>query len=181
MRNAKNGQWWLDNNHFSLANNSAAYTEKPDIEIFLKEWLSLIESKSGERGIFNRVSATKKAESNGRRKVEGFPLGTNPCIAGESLLQVRLDGKDEIICIDNLVSIFNKFENVEIKTLKNNNDIYSKITSASLTKKNANLLEIIDEESGKSIKCTPDHLILTKNRGWVAAQNLLQNDVLFIS
>ena len=79
MRNAKNGQWWMDNPQRTLSNNSVAYTEKPDIEIFIKEWLTLIESKSGERGIFNRVSATKKALSTGRRKVEGFNLGTNPC------------------------------------------------------------------------------------------------------
>ena len=73
------GQWWIGNPQRALANNSSAYTEKPDIEIFLKEWLSLIESKSGERGIFNRVSATKKAASTGRRKTEGVSFGTNPC------------------------------------------------------------------------------------------------------
>jgi len=79
MRNAKNGQWWIENPQRALSNNSVAYTEKPEIEIFIKEWLTLIESKSGERGIFNRVSATKKAASTGRRKVEGVQLGTNPC------------------------------------------------------------------------------------------------------
>ena len=52
MRNAKNGQWWENNVQRALANNSVAYTEKPDIGIFMKEWLSLYESKSGERGIF---------------------------------------------------------------------------------------------------------------------------------
>jgi ribonucleoside-diphosphate reductase alpha chain len=79
MRNAKTGQWWVGSPQRALANNSSAYTEKPEIEIFLKEWLTLIESKSGERGIFNRVSATKKAASTGRRKTEGIALGTNPC------------------------------------------------------------------------------------------------------
>jgi ribonucleoside-diphosphate reductase alpha chain len=79
MRNAKNGQWWMSNPQRALANNSAAYTEKPEIEIFLKEWLTLIESKSGERGIFNRVSANKKIASTGRRKVDGYQFGTNPC------------------------------------------------------------------------------------------------------
>lgn len=79
MRNAKNGQWWISSPQRALANNSAAYTEKPEIEIFLKEWLTLIESKSGERGIFNRVSANKKIASTGRRKVDGYQFGTNPC------------------------------------------------------------------------------------------------------
>ena len=45
-----------------LANNSVAYTEKPDMEVFMEEWLSLVKSKSGERGIFNRVASQKQAE-----------------------------------------------------------------------------------------------------------------------
>ena len=84
MRNAKNGQWWVEQPQRALANNSVAYTEKPDIEMFIKEWLSLIESKSGERGVFNRVSVQKKASQNGRRKSELVIL-TNPC--GEILLR----------------------------------------------------------------------------------------------
>lgn len=79
MRNAKNGQWWVDYNHRKLANNSVAYTERPDYEVFLKEWFTLYESKSGERGLFNRVAATKKAKENGRRKTDGVAFGTNPC------------------------------------------------------------------------------------------------------
>lgn len=85
MRNAKTGAWWEDNVQRALANNSVAYTELPDIGIFIKEWLSLYESKSGERGIFNRVSAKSKAESNGRRETDGYEYGTNPC--GEIILR----------------------------------------------------------------------------------------------
>jgi ribonucleoside-diphosphate reductase alpha chain len=85
MRGAKNGSWWDTEGQRALANNSAAYTEKPDIGIFMKEWLSLYESKSGERGIFNRVSAIKKARENGRREFEGHHFGTNPC--GEIILR----------------------------------------------------------------------------------------------
>jgi len=62
-----------------LANNSACYTEKPDIGIFMSEWKALYESKSGERGIFNRESSVKMAARNGRRKTEGWEFGTNPC------------------------------------------------------------------------------------------------------
>ena len=61
MRHAKSGQWWNENAQRALANNSACYTEKPDMGIFMDEWKSLYESKSGERGIFNRESANKKA------------------------------------------------------------------------------------------------------------------------
>ena len=87
MRNAKNGAWWEDNVQRALANNSVAYTEKPDVGIFLKEWGTLYESKSGERGLFNRVAATKKATSNGRRDVDGHDFGTNPC--GEIILRSK--------------------------------------------------------------------------------------------
>ena len=78
MRMAKSGEWWVDNPQRALANNSVCYTEKPDIGIFMKEWLSLYESKSGERGIFNRISAKEKASSNNRRNGE-IDFGTNPC------------------------------------------------------------------------------------------------------
>ncbi len=84
MRVAKSGQWWVDNGQRALANNSAAYTEKPDMEIFLEEWLALIQSKSGERGIFNRVAAKKKAAEFDRRD-PNHEFGTNPC--GEIILR----------------------------------------------------------------------------------------------
>lgn len=67
MRHAKSGQWWEHNPEFALSNNSVAYTEKPDAETFLREWVALIESKSGERGIFNREASCKQADKNGRR------------------------------------------------------------------------------------------------------------------
>ena len=79
MRHAKAGQWWNTEGQRALANNSAAYKETPDIGIFMDEWKALYDSKSGERGIFNRESATKQAERNGRRKTEGYDFGTNPC------------------------------------------------------------------------------------------------------
>ena len=86
MRVAKSGQWWVDNKQRALANNSAAYTEKPDVGIFMDEWKSLYDSKSGERGIFNRESAKKIAAKNGRRDVD-YDFGTNPC--SEIILRSR--------------------------------------------------------------------------------------------
>ena len=79
MRHAKSGQWWEQNAQRALANNSACYTEKPDIGIFMDEWKALYDSKSGERGIFNRESANKMASKNGRRTIDGHEFGTNPC------------------------------------------------------------------------------------------------------
>ena len=78
MRAAKHGQWWEQNPQRALANNSACYSEKPDIGVFMDEWKALYESKSGERGIFNRESAVKMAERSGRRDVN-HEFGTNPC------------------------------------------------------------------------------------------------------
>jgi len=78
MRKAKYGQWWDQDPQRALANNSVCYTEKPDLNIFMKEWRSLYESKSGERGIFSRPAATRAAERSGRRDTE-HDFGTNPC------------------------------------------------------------------------------------------------------
>lgn len=78
MRHAKSGQWWVETPEMGLANNSVSYTEKPDIGIFMQEWLALYESKSGERGIFNREAAKNKAAENGRRDTN-HEFGTNPC------------------------------------------------------------------------------------------------------
>ncbi len=78
MRHAKSGEWWKDNPQRALANNSVCYTEKPDIGIFMKEWMSLYESKSGERGIYSRDASSAQAARNGRRAEYG-DYGTNPC------------------------------------------------------------------------------------------------------
>ena len=78
MRHAKSGQWWENEGQRALANNSVAYTEKPDMETFMREWTALVESKSGERGIFSREAADKHVGRNGRRET-GREWGTNPC------------------------------------------------------------------------------------------------------
>jgi ribonucleoside-diphosphate reductase alpha chain len=78
MRHAKSGNWWENAGHRALSNNSVSYTEKPDMETFLREWTALVESKSGERGIFNRQASKKQANKNGRRNSD-WEFGTNPC------------------------------------------------------------------------------------------------------
>lgn len=78
MRKAKMGEWWVNEGQRRLSNNSIAYTEKPEVGAFMQEWLSLYDSKSGERGIFNRVASQKQAAKNGRR-VFDVDFGTNPC------------------------------------------------------------------------------------------------------
>ena len=78
MRHAKSGAWWENNPQRALANNSVSYTEKPDAMSFMREWMALVESGSGERGIFNRQAAKKQAAKNGRRDAN-HEFGTNPC------------------------------------------------------------------------------------------------------
>lgn len=78
MRGAKSGEFWLANPQRQLSNNSVAYTEKPDITTFMKEWLSLVESKTGERGIFNREGCDFIVNKTGRRE-SGYEWLCNPC------------------------------------------------------------------------------------------------------
>jgi ribonucleoside-triphosphate reductase (thioredoxin) len=78
LRHAKSGNWWLDNNQRALANISAVYEEKPDMETFMREWFALHASRSGERGIFSR-QASQKAAAKYERRSPDIDYGTNPC------------------------------------------------------------------------------------------------------
>ena len=114
IRSAKTGDWLSTNPERALANNSVAYTEKPDSGMFMKEWLSLYESKSGERGIFNRASAKAKAAENGRRDAD-WDFGTNPC--SEIILRPnQFCNLTEVVCrsADTMISLLRK---VRIATL----------------------------------------------------------------
>jgi ribonucleoside-triphosphate reductase len=85
LRYAKTGQWWMEEPHRALSNNSAVYTERPDIGLFMKEWISLYDSKSGERGIVNRHAAQRKVKTLGDRRDPNKEFGCNPC--GEIILR----------------------------------------------------------------------------------------------
>lgn len=78
LRNAKSGQWWLADPQRALSNNSAVYEHKPDMDTFMKEWFSLVRSRSGERGIFSRAASQRVAARYERRDPE-LDYGTNPC------------------------------------------------------------------------------------------------------
>jgi len=111
MRNAKSGAWWEDSQHRALANNSVAYTDSAEMGAFMREWLSLYDSRSGERGIFNRQAAEKQAAKNGRReKYKDF--GTNPCseiiLRNKqfcNLTEVVIKSKDTIHTLQNKVRL----------------------------------------------------------------------------
>src|SRR5210317_1833179 len=78
LRNAKSGQWWLADPQRALSNNSAVYEHKPDMDTFMKEWFSLVRSRSGERGIFSRAASQRVAAKYERRDPD-IDYGTNPC------------------------------------------------------------------------------------------------------
>lgn len=78
LRYAKHGAWWEQDPHRGLSNNSAVYLGKPSVGEFLREWQSLYDSKSGERGIFNRRASIEQAGRSGRRDID-WDFGTNPC------------------------------------------------------------------------------------------------------
>jgi ribonucleoside-diphosphate reductase alpha chain len=90
MQHAKDGAFWELHPYRKMANNSVAYTEKPDMKFFMEEWLSLAVSGTGERGIFNRESCKKIFEMNGNRRIATPSMGQNPC--GEIIL------RDEQLC-----------------------------------------------------------------------------------
>lgn len=92
MRHAKHGQWWVENPELALSNNSVCYTEKPDDGIFMEEWLALLNSKSGERGIFNRNAAIDtihaiNTRAGEERRSPNHEVGVNPC--GEIILRSK--------------------------------------------------------------------------------------------
>ena len=91
MRHAKSGQWWETQPQRALANNSVNYKETPDIGTFMREWLSLYDSKSGERGLYNSLSARKQVErmntDEKERRQPKDDFGTNPC--SEIILRSR--------------------------------------------------------------------------------------------
>lgn len=151
MRHAKSGQWWNTNPEYALANNSVSYTEKPNAETFMREWLGLVESKSGERGIFNREAAIKQAAKNGRRDTEKEPgiswdYGTNPCC---------FTGDMELLT-ERGYQPFSELAGKDVNIINHNGEITGgKVWSSGVKP----IVEVKFEAtvSNRNIKCTPDH------------------------
>lgn len=155
MRVAKSGQWWVDNGQRALANNSAAYTEKPDMEIFLEEWLALIQSKSGERGIFNRVAAKKKAAEFNRRD-PNHEFGINPCITADMRILTRNGHIPIGSVIGQEIEVWNGWE-------------FSTVTPFST---GVNPVWKVTTSCGAELKVTPYHKFVMADGTRVEAKNL---------
>ncbi|MEX0597742.1 MAG: hypothetical protein WD512_14720, partial [Candidatus Paceibacterota bacterium] len=184
MRGAKSGKWWENNPQRALANNSFVVNNgAPDIGIFMKEWLSLYESKSGERGIFSRKAAREQAGKNGRRETD-YDFGTNPCcLTEDTIINTKELGK---ITIKKSIEKIESGETLHVLgyNIENNEVIFTKIIEGKLTRPNAELIElVIEDELGIShtLKITPDHLVWTKNRGYIRADSLTNEDDLEIN
>lgn len=173
MRNAKSGEFWMSNPQRSLANNSVAYTEKPDVPTFMSEWRSLIKSGTGERGIINRESLEKTVELTGRRKT-GYDWGLNPCVTGDTIVKTT-SGDIEI------KKLANNFYDKKVFTYNTDTEKIEEenILNVCKTKENATIIEI-EMEDGEKLSLTPDHRIYTENRGYVKASDINEDDVLII-
>lgn len=181
LRAAKSGQWWEMYPHRRLANNSAAYTEKPEVGVFMDEWKALYDSKSGERGIFNREAAKDKVASIGRDPNHDF--GVNPCVTGDAFVTVCIDGGDiRDVRLDEVGALMREHTRVEIlsRNISTGEDEFKTVEAWAETDPNAELLRITDEESGVTIEVTPDHRVFTTNRGYVRADELKEDDSILV-
>lgn len=179
MRNAKIGSWWESNVQRALSNNSAVYTEKPDISTFMEEWLSLYQSKSGERGIFNRDAARRVAEKNGRRDPD-HEWGCNPCFSGETIVAVA-DGRNGV-SIKELAEIGGYFPVYSAKESYYSNqfgktDKFNKwkteIKNARAFKTGSRKIITIKLSNGDTFNCTPEHRLALNSGGYVEANKSL--------
>ncbi|TXH47962.1 MAG: ribonucleoside-triphosphate reductase [Desulfurellales bacterium] len=114
MRNAKSGAWWERSPQRAIANNSVAYTEKPEVDAFMREWLSLYDSKSGERGMFSRPASQIQAARNGRRDANR-EFGTNPC--SEIILRPRQFCNLSEVVVREDDTLLNLLEKVKFATI----------------------------------------------------------------
>lgn len=160
MAHAKDGAFWDTNPQRMLANNSVAYTEKPDPERFIQEWLNLIRSKSGERGIFNRESAKFIVSQIGRRD-PNREFGCNPCCFTGDMRLLTANG----------YASFEELAGSDIQIV-NHNGVASdgKVWEVGLK----DIVEVVFESrSGRRpIKCTSDHRFMLNNGSECVAENL---------
>ena len=107
---------------------------------------------------------------------------SNLCLTGDTLVNVIIDNDKRSIRLDEVITFFNEGKEITVESKNLNSGIveYSQITNAAMTARNSQLILIEDEESGKSIRCTPEHKIYTKNRGYVMAKDLKEDDILDI-
>lgn len=181
MRHAKTGAWWESNPEYALANNSVCYTEKPSSEIFLREWLSLVESKSGERGIINRRAFIDTIKGINQREFKRLAIGES---YGESSLKLRRDPDHEFgvnpCCFTGDMRLLTsegykpfselaKLDTVDI--INHTGEITTgKVWSSGIKP----IIELtFDDLSSKDIRCTLDHKFQLEDGSECEAKDLI--------
>ena len=146
-------------------------------------WQRILEIRMQTGEPYLHFIDTSNADMNEHQKKLGLSIKqSNLCLTGDTSVNVIIDNDKRSIRLDEVITLFNEGKEirVESKNLNSGNMEYSQITNAAMTARNAQLILIEDEESGKSIRCTPEHKIYTKNRGYVMAKNLNADDILDI-
>lgn len=167
MRDAKIGNWSKTDPHFALANNSAVWTDKPDAGRFMREWISLYDSKSGERGLINRKALQRQASRSGRRSPDIEYLVNPCCVSGDTLLMTT-DGPRRIDSLEG--QSFQAIVNGKVYEAPNGSWVSGE----------GQIFRLVTK-AGYEIELTPEHRILTSNRGWVAASGLSNSDKIVIN
>lgn len=161
MRHAKSGAWWEANVQRALSNNSAVYTEKPDVGVFMQEWLSLYESKSGERGIFSRDAARRVVMKNGRRD-PNHEWGCNPCCFTGTMKLLTTDG----------YKTFEELEGKEFKIINpSGQKSVGKVWKVNRRKDVARI--VFHNHDAPSIEATYDHIFKLANGEECQAKDLI--------
>ena len=156
MLTAKSGEFWKVNPQRQLANNSVAYTRKPDLASFIDEWKNLYLNKTGERGIFNRVAAINKAAENQRRDASQI-VGINPCFSGF----------DRLLTIDGYKT-FKELDGTEPYLINEDGDVTQGCVWKSGTKKTVT----VKLSNQQTFTCTPDHIFKLSDDTKSMAKNL---------
>jgi intein/homing endonuclease len=172
MRSAKTGNWWVDSSQRALSNNSVCYTEKPDMGRFMREWIALYESKSGERGIFNRDACEKHLENKCVNRKRSFDndsskkheFGTNPCVPATTIVMTTKGSKKVIDLIDTPFVAVVDGKPYECKT----GFFFTGVKQTFM----------INTNEGFSVSATENHKFLTSKNLWVELKNLRIGDIL---
>lgn len=174
MRDAKQGQWWVQAPWLALANNSAAWEGKPPLEQFMDEWQALIRSQSGERGIYNRKGAQDKISALARRD-PNYSFGLNPCVTGDTLVAVA-DGRGSVP----FAELAKDGRDVPVYTVDHNGKaVVRMMRQPRITGYNQELVRV-HLDDGSSITCTPNHKFLIRNGEYTEAAKLQEGDSLDI-
>ena len=164
MREAKSGAWWNENPQRALANNSVAYKEKPEIGVFMDEWISLYKSKSGERGIFNRQSAKRSIEKLGDRREANHDWLVNPCVSKDMMISTNrgLRSVESLIGVPFIAVCGGEY------------------SSTGFMKTGTKKLFKVSTEAGYQLRATNNHRLLMADGSWKELGNCSINDELTI-